>query len=72
MICPDCGTENNAYQSFSAGREMYCFDHDDTFLIDDADGELPRAILLRTETGRTALRAEMGQYLAAYRNNPQT
>lgn len=68
MICPKCGTENNTYQSFSGGREMWCYDHDDTFMIADAEGPPPRATLLQTPEGRIALKAQMDQELARLRD----
>ena len=65
MKCPDCGSEKATYQSLSGGELGYCPECEDQFPLDRLAVEhRPRAVLLKTEAGRVALRAQMDQRLA--------
>ena len=68
MTCPYCDGTDTTYALFSGGREMFCNACDDNFPIPEDAPNKPRATLLQTEAGRTALRAQMDQELASRRD----
>jgi hypothetical protein len=62
-LCPECGAKTQ-YQTYSGGREWYCPSCKTNGPY--GDGEAPRrAAMLTTPEGRTTLRGEMREHLAA-------
>lgn len=55
--CGMCGCTETQYQSFSAGREYYCPQCDDTHLY--PEGEAPRRVQMIADGKFDELRAEM-------------
>lgn len=69
MKCPECGGGKAMYQVMSGGELGYCPDCDDQFLLSQLPiDEQPLAVLLKTDAGRVALRANMDQRLAEKRD----
>lgn len=67
--CANCGGPT-FYQLGSGGREWTCTACGATGEYDLDAPSLPRAVLLQTEEGRVALRAQMDQHLAELREQP--
>jgi hypothetical protein len=70
--CEGCGGRNTHYRVFSGGREYYCPDceYEGSYPPPEEmdPSERPRAMLLQTEDGRVALKAQMDQELARLRD----
>lgn len=65
--CEACGCTDCVYAMFSGGREYYCPVCESNFPyppVEEMGADAPRAVLLQTEEGRIALRAQMDQELA--------
>lgn len=65
--CHVCGADTQ-YQMLSGGREWYCPKCEASGEYEGTEN-LPRATLLRTPEGVTALRAQMDQELARRRDS---